>query len=184
MKTPPGVDGRIVPRHDTPATESGASAYHHARETVGVSELPLTVVVAPGAKSTLLAHACGAAGEAVATVYTIRPGVAERLGRGERVPVTARCRGCDGRVFANLVGPEGERAPHAATVVRIDPAVRPPRPSLGAPRPPARGPTRPIPLDRYRREAPEVREEAQPEVEVCPACGVRPDDLGRCRCSL
>ncbi len=163
---------------------------------VAVSEPPLAVVVAPGAESATLVHNCGAAGAAVATLYTIRPGVAERLERGERVPVTARCHGCGGRVFANLVGPRGETAPRRAPIVRFDPSPSPSRASESAPRGPAYGPTRrpgpvrrpgaasPIPLDRYRRAPPPVGEETQPKVEVCPACGTRPDGMGRCRCSL
>src|SRR5207244_6030795 len=108
--------------------------------------------------------------------YQLGPRGRERLAAGETVPVTARCRRCQARVFLSLVDPAARAERRAAA--RPDPAA------LRRP-PPARDPRIGQPLLRPRlRVVPPPGAPHAPEPARCPACGAVPDAYGLCRCSM
>ncbi|HZQ99511.1 MAG TPA: hypothetical protein VFC93_11930 [Chloroflexota bacterium] len=122
------------------------------------------VEVSAAAERVALPHRCPDGADAPVEV-SVGPGARQRLADGEAFPATGRCRRCGGRAFGSLVDPDARAARRAAA--RPDPsALR--RPTL----PPN---VRRFPVDRVR---------PKPNADPCPACGVVPDSLGVCRCSL
>jgi len=118
------------------------------------------VAVESTASAVALPHRCARDGVDAPIPYELGPRGRERLAAGETVPVTARCRRCEGRVFLSLVDPSA-RAARRETGRRASmrPAAAEPRPRVVPIRP------------------------ALPEAERCPACGVVPNGYGLCRCS-
>src|SRR5947209_4362782 len=105
------------------------------------------VEVPAAASELLLPHRCAGDDIDAPIPYQLGPRGRERLATGETVPVTARCRRCEARVFLSLVdrsaraaprGPGGPRAPARAPAAPA-PRRAPPPPPRARPRPPARG---------------------------------------------
>ena len=132
------------------------------------------VAVVAGMDEVVLPHQC--AGNQDGIRYRIGPRGLERLAAGETVPVTARCERCDGRVFASLVDSAARDAARAAA-----------RPDPSALRAPSSG-ERLDPRTGRVVMRPRLRVVPSPSVPVptvrCEACGVVPDEQGRCRCSM
>jgi hypothetical protein len=139
------------------------------RGDMGAADL---VEVPAAAPEVLLPHRCAPDEREMPIPYQIGPRGRERLAAGETVPVTARCRRCDGRVFMSLVDPLARASRRAAA--RPDPTAlrRPASSQPGAGRTPLRPSLRLV-------SPPSASEPAR-----CPACGVVPDAYGLCRCSM
>src|SRR5438045_2625291 len=72
------------------------------------------VEVGSAASAVALPHRCARDGVDAPIPYELGPRGRERLAAGETVPVTARCRRCDERVFLSLVDPSARAARRAA----------------------------------------------------------------------
>ena len=135
------------------------------------------VEVPAAASELLLPHRCAGEDIDAPIPYQLGPRGRERLATGETVPVTARCRRCEARVFLSLVDRSARAARRAAA--RPDPtALRRPAPLGGAARDPRTG--QPVLRPRLRVVPPPDA----PEPARCPACGAVPDAYGLCRCSI
>jgi hypothetical protein len=136
---------------------------------------PDLVEVSAAAAEVLLPHRCAAADLDAPIPYRLGPRGRERLASGESVPVTARCRRCDARVFLSLVDPAARATRRAAA--RSDPtALRRP--------PPARDLRTGQPLQAPRQRVVRPPSPAAAAAAACPACGAIPDAYGLCRCSM
>jgi hypothetical protein len=112
---------------------------------------PDLIEVSSAAPEVQLPHRCAGGAEAP-IAYALGPRGRERLAAGETVPVTARCRRCEGRVFVSLVDP-GARAVRRAAA-RPDPAaLRLPGPARDPRTARRRARVRAGPLPRLRRRA-------------------------------